>query len=375
MTFSGKIEDLSPFDILQYLHAGKKSGRLKLTRKDETASVYLQEGKILHALSPQRTDLGELLIQNKEMTPQTFQKARLLQKGQHKEKPIGSILVEIGAITPLRLKQALFQQTEKMICHLVTWAEGEFTFDPDETIPVEEIDFNPTTLLPMSSIDTSRLLSQAFRLLNQEKGRSKSPYPSLESRDLGLPGGKDSSTEETGQALPNRPAEKILLMTDDGIFRNLLRSELLEKGMEVTAPATLEECLSKCEASMSDGLASFILVEERLSGDSRRRGAAMRILAEKERSLSRFTVLVLSDEVDPESILEIYSGGALAVLPKPTRDGSKGARYTEAVKKLSQVVWMIVQQFCEQAAFQPPGEACRSEWNKPSLSVPSSGKA
>jgi len=103
MGFSGKIEDLPVLDIFQYLHAGCKSGTLKLTRENELAYVYFQKGNIIHAVSPQRSNIGYLLVEGKDISLKILQKALVLQTDQSKEKPVGQILVEMGAISQERL--------------------------------------------------------------------------------------------------------------------------------------------------------------------------------------------------------------------------------------------------------------------------------
>lgn len=365
MAFSGKIEDLPIFDILQYLHAGNKTGTLIVTRENDTAYVYFQDGQVIHALSPQRTHIGELLVESREITLKTLQKALVLQ-AEDKERPVGQILVELAAISRERLKEVLSQQTQQAIYHLVNWVDGEFTFEPNEMIPVDDITLNPTTVLPVCRIDTSQLLFRSLEHMDSRRngdpekpgfppesamatghvGPTPCTKPPRMTRgrmaEAGPPGDEDPALDSFERSKPAAKSVPALLLTSDPFFKDLLRGKLFEKGVEIVTPAALEECLFHCRTYFDKGLSLFVLVEDQMSETNRRQGTGITILTEKERSGWPFPVLILSSRLSPERMVDYYKAGARAVFPKPVRDAFMEGPYIQAIESLSDALWMTM---------------------------------
>ena len=384
MPFSGKIGDLPIADLLQYLHAGQKSGTIILTRGIQKAYVYLHKGNIVHAVNPDRSNIGDLLLENRDITLKILQKALVHQSSQSKHMAIGQILIEMGAITQGRLKEVILNQIKLVISGLVTWMKGDFTFEPNEMIPVDDINLNPTSVLPMSNVNTQHLLLETARLLD-EKDRAKgnrptpaepTPATDTQSRDTQpppLPRRKTVQTEEKAAKIPASKQTKVpiakepplpphysreefesrwkvgqrklvLLLTEDGILKNLLREVLRDKGLYVATPTTMEECLEKTRQYLNREVVPVILVDDSLHKVGRAgQSAAITILAKKKEARWTVPVVVMVGPKNSDSFLKLYQGGARSVLQKPVRDDPTMKDYPEEVKSLGSVVVALIQ--------------------------------
>jgi len=91
----------------------------------------------------------------------------------------------------------------------------------------------------------------------------------------------------------------------------------------------------------------------------RGREAGLTVLKERERAESTAPVVVMLEEMNPETVLELCRVGARVVLPKPRRDKEGEARYPEAVRKFGEVVRAIIRHVQqERAADQKPAHVC-----------------
>jgi CheY-like chemotaxis protein len=362
MRLTGKVVDLPMLDLLQYLHAGSKTGTLILTREDEKAYVYFQNGNIVHAISPQRSTIGDMLLKSKDIDLKTLKTALVLQAEQCRDKAIGQILVELGAITQDRLKEVIVDQIREAIRHLTSWSDGEFLFEHNEIMPVDDINLNPTSILPVSDVNSRGLLMEAAQHLFEndriEDGRTvddtafgvppqaefpgtEKPAPSVAVEEAPAP--SEEFTENKGKKKAESRNCPVLLLTADGIFRNLLRVELANEGFEISTPSTMRECLEKAEQYNSRGLIPVILSEGRMPMERRSApGTGALLLKEIEKAGWSFPVLIMVESFDYDSMKVLYELGSRAVLPKPVRNDTIETDYTSNIKAFNAVVSSLV---------------------------------
>ncbi len=115
----------NPFpDVVQELGRARLSAELIVRRDDVLKTVLVREGKLVFAQSSDPNDrLGDVLLVRGEITLDQYLDA---QRGLHKGRRAGSVLVEIGAIQPAQLGEVVVAQTRATICRLFTWTEGEY---------------------------------------------------------------------------------------------------------------------------------------------------------------------------------------------------------------------------------------------------------
>ena len=149
MAINGSLDEASLADVLQLLSLGRKTGRLSVSDHSNLGHIYLDEGRIIHALlANRRHRLGDILFKNGRITQDQLNQAMLVQEV-NPDKKVGEILVEIGATTATALKHYMQIQIEEAVYFLFTWRRGDFAFERD--IMPDPRDFlvsiNPEALL------------------------------------------------------------------------------------------------------------------------------------------------------------------------------------------------------------------------------------
>ena len=62
MGISGSLKDVSVADVMQFIHLGRRTGTLLLSRGGERAMIGFHGGRLVSAQAPHTPKLGDLLI-------------------------------------------------------------------------------------------------------------------------------------------------------------------------------------------------------------------------------------------------------------------------------------------------------------------------
>ena len=132
----GRLEGISVPELLWGISLSEKTGVLRVVHGDVTKRVYIEEGRIVFGTSSDTDDrLGETLLREDLITLDQLQRAA----GRFGTgKRLGTILVEIAAITPQDLVNGVIAQVKDIIMSLFPLEEGEYHFE-EGALPTEEL--------------------------------------------------------------------------------------------------------------------------------------------------------------------------------------------------------------------------------------------
>jgi len=181
MSLVGRLEDLALPDIFQIISLSKKTGTLIVRSRKGTGMVVFKDGQVIQAASDSiRDSLGNMLVSQGMLAEAGLAKALLLQQ-QETDKPLGMILVEMGAVQPQTLEGVIRRQVEEIIYDLLAWEEGFFNFELGEIAPKDKIEIDTQEFLLKSGISAEYLLMEGTRLLDErrqdEKRSGRAPRP------------------------------------------------------------------------------------------------------------------------------------------------------------------------------------------------------
>lgn len=128
MSLEGRLEDLGLPDIFQIINLSKRSGVLTLIKKDGMGRVVFNQGNVVYASSDNRNRFGYTLLQKELISRADLERALSYQKLRSSKKPIGTILVEMGAIAEKELEGQLQTHILDVVRDLLTWTTGAFQF-------------------------------------------------------------------------------------------------------------------------------------------------------------------------------------------------------------------------------------------------------
>ena len=123
--------------ILVDLHRKQKTGTLTVNTDDVTKKVYMEKGNAVFASSTDEDErLGETLIKLGKLTIEQYDRSVELLKETGKRQ--GTILVELGYLTPKDLVMGVKSQVREIIYSLFLVEDAEYEFDEGE-LPNREV--------------------------------------------------------------------------------------------------------------------------------------------------------------------------------------------------------------------------------------------
>lgn len=174
---AGKLEEGTLAGLLQMLSMKRRSGKLTLATRDAHGLVLLQDGNIIYAASNSaREAFGNILIRHGLIDDGTLMKALEQQHVSGQEKRLGTILVEIGAISQEDLENVLREQTVGIVRELLGWHEGFFTFEP-LTIAGREFGVDAKDLVMDEGLDAELLSHSSAKETAPVRGPARMETP------------------------------------------------------------------------------------------------------------------------------------------------------------------------------------------------------
>jgi hypothetical protein len=167
---AGKLGEGTLAGLLQMLSAKRRSGKLTLATREGHGLVLLQEGNIIYAASNSaREAFGNILIRHQLIDDATLMRALEQQHATGQEKRLGTILVEMGALSQENLEDVLREQTVGIVRELLGWHEGFFTFEP-LTIAGREVGVDAKDLVMDEGLDAELLSHSSARTVVPPRG-------------------------------------------------------------------------------------------------------------------------------------------------------------------------------------------------------------
>ncbi len=175
MSLVGRLEDLALPDIFQIISLSKKTGTLVVRSRRGTGMVVFKDGQVIQAASDSiRDSLGNILVSQGMLDETALSKALASQK-REPEKPLGMILMDMGAVPAQTLQSVIRKQIEEIIYDLLDWEEGFFNFELGEIVPKDTIEIDTQEFLLKSGISAEYLLMEGTRILDERRKDEKKP--------------------------------------------------------------------------------------------------------------------------------------------------------------------------------------------------------
>jgi hypothetical protein len=180
MAISGSLKDVSVADVMQFIHLGRRTGTLLLTRGSQRAMIGFHGGRLVSAQAPRTPKLGDLLISSRLIDRPTLDRAISDQAHEADRRSLGQMLVASGAIDAEGLRRVIAQQIEQAVSEVMVWDAGTFEFAIDDLRPIDDIALYPSDVLPDADINTQMVLLEAARIFDERnRGRETGAEPLL----------------------------------------------------------------------------------------------------------------------------------------------------------------------------------------------------
>ena len=324
---SGSLKDVSVTDVMQFIHFGRRTGTLTLSRGRQKAVFGFHCGRLMSAQAPSTPRVGHMLVERGLVKPEVLEAAVDAQGSGPGRTSLGQILVSRGEIDVDALHDVVVDQIKLTVNEVLSWDTGTFDFAVDDLSPIDDIVLYPSDVLPEPDINTQMVLLEAARLLdernrsqagprNGDQGTGPSGAARAMARDLpqrrtgavdvdGSPGsGVEAAVErlgaEGGEVVPG-PRVAVRLVSSDEILANRLSEALSPGGIRV------ERVEPSRAGEHPEGVTPVVVLDLRA-------GAAGRGFVERFRlALPRAPIVAI---VAPDAEMgRIYGTGVLAAVP------------------------------------------------------------
>jgi hypothetical protein len=308
MSLSGKIEDVSVADALQFIHLGGRTGTLTLTCGEAEAGIGFHQGRIVNAWAPGGKRLGELLIEAGILQQATLDEALRRQESEHPRRSIGQILVAMNAVDSETIYRTVEQQIERTVYDLVTWNQGTFHFALDDLKPIDDIAVIPGDVIRHLNLDTQMVLLDALRIFD-ERNRGNVPHNGGPAAAPARPA-PPATPGAPGRSAPTPPIG-VMLLPDEVRTRLQVVSgdrEIADRLAQALPEITVARVNLRDAGTPPPGEPPPLVLI-----DMRQGSAALDSVSALRRARPRASILAI---VDPGAqAAEVYQAGALAVVP------------------------------------------------------------
>jgi hypothetical protein len=317
MAISGSLKDVSVADVMQFIHLGRRTGTLLLTRGLEKAMIGFHGGRLVSAQAPRTPKLGDLLVSSGMIDRRILEGAVRAQNEELERRSLGQILISSGSIDAEGLRQVIAQQIEQAVSEVMVWETGTFEFAIDDLRPIDDIALYPSDVLPDADINTQMVLLEAARIFDERNRDGTNPlgearqvyadgdstHPALLDAGLALAVAEPGELE-LRDARPKHAAERLRLHV---VSADLPFGEQLAEALAHEVAVVEMKPLPLAGAVAPGEPPPIVLVDLRQNGIGLEEAAAWR------RTHHRASFVAL---VDPgTSFTRVYEAGILAALP------------------------------------------------------------
>jgi len=140
----GRLEETSFPELLAEIYRNREDGALLLKRDRLKKIVYFKGGYPVFVKSNLLNEcLGKVMVREKMITDDECEDS--LRKMKESGRQQGTVLIEMGCISPHNLQYALELQLGVKIFDLFGWEEGGYQFNPKSTVPPTTVSLDDTT--------------------------------------------------------------------------------------------------------------------------------------------------------------------------------------------------------------------------------------
>lgn len=159
MALKGTLKDFGIADILQLIAQQQKTGTLVVTNKDQEVRIGFRDGSIVTTESTTRRKkdlIGEMLVRAELITPAELEKA--LEQQKRTLMRLGDVLVQNRALTAETFKRVVQRQSTETLYRLFHWKTGSYSFETEEVETFED---------GMTPLRADGVLLEGFRILDE----------------------------------------------------------------------------------------------------------------------------------------------------------------------------------------------------------------
>jgi hypothetical protein len=357
MALSGSLEDISIVDVLQILGMAGKNGVLHLNREDQLAQIAFSEGRVVAITThPRLSFLTDILIERGHLTQEKLLQALEKQRDQGaRHIPLGSTLLEIGAISVSHIEDAVTQSILAAVGEIAAWTDGEFWFEPGGIKPPVDPLFIPETVAIEVSIGHQEFLLEAARIhdeVMESQRKQKAAEEAQKAEDVPV-GATEEEVEESASEVPDG-GEDLSELTEEEIMADLNPPAILlspdpELGGALIVSLKTREVTLRPARTFED--ARYLLVRlagrrpllvvdtDMITADLARGQQGIHTVLQQRRESGNVPIITFGSGKNPRLLAGVLSAGVVSHVPRPLPDKTESPEaFRRFVATLAQLI-------------------------------------
>ena len=170
MSFTGDLEHLSIVDVIQLLHATRKSGALTVKGRKGESQLVFSDGYIISANHYDNSlRIGNILVEAGVITAETLSAALEDQRNAGaNRRPLVATLIEGGRVRREDAYRGLEALIELTVVEILTWKRGTFDLDVANVTVSDEYRYFPENLHQEITLHAENVLMDALRIFDEK---------------------------------------------------------------------------------------------------------------------------------------------------------------------------------------------------------------
>ena len=170
MSFTGDLEHLPIVDILQLLHATRKSGILRINCRKGESHLVFKDGYIVSANHlNNRVRIGDILVKRGAISPEILEKALREQEDVGtRRKPLIVTLLDKGLVNEEEAYRGLEELIELTVVEVLNWKRGTFVLDVETGQATDGYRYYPAKIDREINVDTQGVLMDSLRIFDEK---------------------------------------------------------------------------------------------------------------------------------------------------------------------------------------------------------------
>jgi hypothetical protein len=170
MSFNGDLEHFPLVDVIQLLHMSSKTGILYLKSPKGESQLVFHEGFFVSANHLNNSvRIGKVLVDMNAISPDQLKQALTEQKeAGRSRKPLIATLIEQGTINKDTAFKGLETLIEMTIVEVLTWASGSFSLDVSKEYVSDEYRYFPEKLHQEILLNAQGILMDSLRIYDEK---------------------------------------------------------------------------------------------------------------------------------------------------------------------------------------------------------------
>jgi hypothetical protein len=345
MILKGDLADEQLVEVLQFIHAGKRTGCLTLTRDEDRGLIVFKDGDaVMATVEGAEDNLGNMLTERGIVTADGIARAIDAQRGPMAGVPLGQILVRMGLVTTTELRQVLEDRIRNVIYDLVLWSEGEYVFTDHELTLFGDVVVPINEIMPDVHLDTQLMIVESIKIFDARGKRDAGAVRPVKPKPIPKPTMPPPvpSTVAVTEA-PIIELEPIYLMSDDEKLAGLVGDLSKRNNCDLSVFGDFDDMLDRLhEAAGIKNLPAVVIDDRYMSRDAAADKNAKPTSAAVSKLARRFPdvgTVVVGNPITPEDWVQLLERGVRAFVPLPLIETDRPLDIIKAKDLFKKELW------------------------------------